>query len=193
MVHVNSALRLAQYETYPQRNTSRQRSATASADSATSQSAAPSTPAASASTTAASSNTAADDFRALFTSTLAPAAPATPGPTPSPTAESVFGANPWITTAGGTAPNGATYSYSPSYFATPATAAKVAQMVGGKVVAFNAIAGDGPFIQNQPNQMVQLPNGRMINAGLIASFYGHGYPQSYINTLIANEVNPTAT
>jgi hypothetical protein len=183
MVHLNSALRLAQHDSYTQRNTSRRSSATASADSATSPS-----------TTDASANTAAGDFRALFSGTAAPAAPATPASTPTPTAESVFGANPWITTAGGQGPNGVTYSYSPSYFATPATAAKVAQMLGGKVVAINAITGDGgPFVQNQPNQMVQLPNGGMLNAGIIASFYNHGYPQSYINTLVANEVNAIAT
>jgi hypothetical protein len=194
MVHLNSALRLAQHETYTQRNTSRRSSVTASADSATPKA-----------TTDASANTAADDFRALFTNKVAPATPATPAApaaqaapitpasTQPPTAESVFGANPWIANPGGVGPNGITYSYNPSYFATPATAAKVAQMVGGKVVAMNAITGDGPFVQNQPNQMVQLPNGGMLNAGLIATFYNHGYPQSYINALIANEVNATNT
>jgi hypothetical protein len=182
MVHLNSALRLAQHDTYTQRNTSRRSAATASADSAKTQS-----------TTDASANTAADDFRALFSGTPAPAASATSVPTPPPTAESVFGANPWIANPGGTAPNGVKYGYNPLYFATPATAAKVAQMVGGKVVAINAITGDGGFVQNQPNQMVQLPNGGMLNAGLIASFYDHGYPQSYIDRLISNEVNSITT
>jgi hypothetical protein len=166
MVHLNSALRLAHHDTYTQRHTSRPGAATASP------------------------KTAADDFLSLFSGKLAPAAPATPGPTPAPTAESVFGANPWITNAGGVGPNGITYSYNPSYFATPATAAKVAQLVGGKVVPINSITGDGgPFVQNQPNLMVQLPNGRMLNAGIIASFYTHGYPQSYIDRLVSNEIN----
>jgi len=184
MVHVNSALRLAQHDTYVQRTTARRSAAAASADSAKTQATAPST-------TGASANTAADDFRALFTSNSQPAAPATPAPAPPPTAESVFGANPWIANPGGQGPNGITYGYNPIYFATPATAAKVAQMVGGKVVATNAITPFGPFTQNQPNQMVQLPNGRMINAGVIADFYNHGYPQQYINMMVANEVNET--
>jgi hypothetical protein len=63
-------------------------------------------------------------------------------------------------------------------------------MLGGTVVASNEFTGSaGPFSQQQPNRMVQLQNGRMINPGLIASFYTHGYPQSYIDRLIASEVN----
>jgi hypothetical protein len=185
MVHLNSALRLAQHDTYTQRNTSRRSAATASSDSAKAQP-----------TTDASANTAADDFRALFTNKAAAAAPATevtPAPTAPPTAASVFGASPWIMNPSGTDPNGVHYGYNPIYFATPATAVKVAQMLGGKVVAIKAIAADGGFTQDQPNQMVQLPNGGMLNAGIVASFYDHGYPQSYINTLIANEVNATNT
>jgi hypothetical protein len=183
MVHVNSALRLAQNDTYTQRNTARRASATASADSATPKS----------TTSAVSANTAATDFHSLFSGQPAPAALATEAPASPPTPESVFGPEPWITNPGGYAPNGATYSYNPIYFATPATAAKVAQMVGGKVVATNAITPFGPFTQNQPNQMVQLPNGRMINAGIIASFYTHGYSQQYVNMLVSNEVNDTST
>ena len=121
MVHLNSALRLAQHDTYTQRNTSRRSAAIA--HTATSQS-----------TPDASANPAADDFRALLTNTAAAATPATPAPTAPPTAASVFGANPWITNPSGTNPNGVHYGYNPIYFATPATAAKVAQMVGGKVV-----------------------------------------------------------
>jgi hypothetical protein len=89
---------------------------------------------------------------------------------------------------GGQAPNGVAYSYNPYYFATPSTAAKVAQMLGGKVVETNAITPFGPFQQNQPNEMVQLPNGRLINAGLVAEFYAHGYPQAFIDRLVAAEV-----
>jgi hypothetical protein len=194
MVHVNSALRLAQHDTYTQRNTARRGSATASADSTTSpatvQSAPKSTTVASGGT---STNTGADDFRALFSSNSLPPAPATPVAAPPPTAESVFGPNPWIANPGGQAPNGVTYGYNPIYFATPATAAKVAQMVGGKVVATNAITPFGPFTQNQQNQMVQLPSGKMINAGIIADFYNHGYSQQYINMMVSNEVNDTTT
>lgn len=104
-----------------------------------------------------------------------------------PTAESVFGANPWETNPGGTGPNGLTYSYNPYYFATPATAQTVANMLGGTVVSTNAILGNsgGPFDQSQPNLMVQLPNGAQVNAGLVAQIYTHGYPQSTINQMIA--------
>jgi hypothetical protein len=66
-------------------------------------------------------------------------------------------------------------------------------MLGGKVVATNAITPFGPFTQNQPNQMVQLPNGKVLNAGIIASFYDRGYSQQYINMMVANEVNDTTT
>ena len=45
-----------------------------------------------------------------------------------PTAQSVFGPNPWIANPTGSAPDGSSYNYNPMYFATAATAALVAQM-----------------------------------------------------------------
>jgi hypothetical protein len=91
-------------------------------------------------------------------------------------------------------PDGTLFSYNPWYFATPQAAAQVAQMLGGTVVASNEFTAPGsPFVQQQPNLMVQMPDGRTINAGLVASFYAHGYPQSYINTLIAAQINGTNT
>ena len=106
-----------------------------------------------------------------------------------PTAQSLFGANPWSTNPGGTGPAGS-YGYNPYYFATPATAAKVAQMLGGKVVAMNDITPiGGPIQQNQPNQMIQMPDGRLINAGLVAGFYDHGYTQQTVDKMIAAEVS----
>ena len=117
------------------------------------------------------------------------AAPAAVSTCPlAPTAQSLFGANPWSTKAGGTGPAGS-YSYNPYYFATPATAAKVAQMLGGKVVAMNDITPLGPFQQNQPNQMVLMPDGRLINAGLVAGFYDHGFTQQTVDKMIAAEVS----
>jgi len=104
-----------------------------------------------------------------------------------PTAQSLFGASPWSTGAGGTGVNGS-YGYNPYYFATPATAAKVAQMLGGKVVPMDAITPFGPFQQNQPNQMIQMPDGRLINAGLVAGFYDHGLTQQTVDKMIAAEV-----
>jgi hypothetical protein len=105
-----------------------------------------------------------------------------------PTAQSLFGANPWSSDAGGSGPNGS-YSYNPYYFATPATAAAVAQMLGGKVVTTDAITPYGPFKQDEPNQMVQMPDGRVINAGLVAGFYDHGYTQQMVDKMIAAEVS----
>jgi hypothetical protein len=132
------------------------------------------------------------DFRSLFTQKISPTATVPtpqPAPSPSPTAESVFGASPWLANPTGVGPNNTSYGYNPFYFGSPDTAAKVAQMVGGTVVQSNQFTGTGgAFTQQQPNQMVQLPDGRMINPGLIASFYTHGYPQSYVDTLVANEV-----
>ena len=111
-------------------------------------------------------------------------APATTSSDPrAPTAQSLFGPNPWITTAAA-----GSFSYNPYYFATPATAAKVAQMLGGKVVAMDAITPFGPFQQNQPNQMIQMPDGRLINAGLVAGFYDHGFSQQMVDRMIAAEV-----
>ena len=114
--------------------------------------------------------------------TSAPPAAAMTSPL-APTAQSLFGANPWMTGTGGTGPNGS-YSYNPYYFATPATAAKVAQMLGGTVVAMNAITPFGPFQQNQQNLMVQMPDGRLINAGLVAV-----YTQQTVDKMIAAEVS----
>ncbi|MBV8731957.1 MAG: hypothetical protein JO336_19285 [Acidobacteriia bacterium] len=86
-------------------------------------------------------------------------------------------------------PDGSEFSYNSIYFATPQTAAQVAQMVGGTVVASNQFtAPNGPYVQQQPNLMVQMPNGTLINAGLVASFYTHGFPQSMINSMIGNEI-----
>jgi len=107
-----------------------------------------------------------------------------------PTAEALFGANPWLANASGTGPNGS-YAYNPTYFATPSTAAKVAQMLGGTVVAVDAITPYGPFKQDQPNLMVRMPDGKMANAGLVAGFYNNGYTQQYVDRMIAAELNGT--
>jgi hypothetical protein len=149
-------------------------------------------------------NTGASDFQKLFTASAAnmpgfgatTTAPAvtigSPVANAAPTPESVFGANPWESNPVGRNPDGSYYSYNPLYFATASTASKVAQMLGGKVVAMNDFTAPGsPFVQQQPNMMVQMPDGRLINAGLVAAFYTHGYPQSYIDGLIQQQINGT--
>jgi hypothetical protein len=101
----------------------------------------------------------------------------------------LFGANPWVADPTGSGPTGVT-NYNPIYFATQQTAETVAQMVGGTVVSANEIttAPGSPFQQNQPNLMVQLPNGGQINPGLVADIYTHGWNQSFENQQVANEV-----
>jgi len=113
------------------------------------------------------------------------AAPATTSQM-APSMESLFGDNPWVSNAGGSGPYG-DYGYNKEYFATAATAAKVAQMLGGTVVQADAITPVGPFKQNQPNLMVQMPNGKLVNAGLVAGFYNHGYTQQAVDAMIASE------
>ena len=64
-------------------------------------------------------------------------------------------------------------------------------MVGGTVVQENDLTKntpDDPFSQAQPNEMVELPDGALINPGYIASLYTHGYANSMVNQAIANEV-----
>jgi hypothetical protein len=138
---------------------------------------------------AAAANSSIPDFRTLFMGNASQGAPE-PVKTqaPAPTAESVFGPSPWVTNPTGIGPNGV-YSMNPFYFATPQTAAKVAEMVGGTVVQSSQFTPNGgPFLQQQANQMVQLADGRLINPGLVASYYNHGFPQSYVDSLVANEV-----
>ncbi len=138
-----------------------------------------------------SSSSSAPDFRALFSGTVTPALTAPP-PNPAPTAESVFGPNPWVQNPTCQGPGGIMIAYNPFYFATPDTAAKVAAMVGGTVVDANVFTPNGgAFMQGLPNKMVQLPDGNLINPGLIASFYTQGYPQNVIDQMIANEVRNT--
>jgi len=105
-----------------------------------------------------------------------------------PTAQSVFGSQPWLAAPTGSNPDGTQFGYNPIYFATRQTAEQIAAMVGGQVVEQNAIAPNGTMRQQVPNEMIQLANGSVVNAGLIADFYDHGYPQSYIDMLIQNEI-----
>ena len=133
-------------------------------------------------------------FQALFSGKSSNTAVSAPNAgAAAPTVESAFGDHPWLDNPTGQYADGTTYGYNQQYFATPETAAMVAKMVGGTVVARNAItsAPGSPFQQQQPNLMVQLKNGAVINPGLVAGFYTHGYPQSLIDQMIANEVGNT--
>ncbi|MBI1848925.1 MAG: hypothetical protein HYR85_01135, partial [Planctomycetes bacterium] len=111
-----------------------------------------------------------------------------PDPHSIPTAQSVFGEHVWLDSPSGAGPNNSHWSYNPIYFATPETAQRIAAMVGGTVVEANSLAPNGPMKQLVPNQMIQLPDGHLVNAGLIADFYNHGYPQYYVDFLVKSEI-----
>ena len=129
-----------------------------------------------------------------------PAAPAPPVPSgPSATApvslasasamtaEALFGDHPWLDSPGGSGPGGSSWSYNPVYFATRQTAERIADLLGGKVVEQNALTPFGPLQQQVANEMIELPNGKVVNAGIIADFFAHGYPQSFVDRLLQLE------
>jgi len=101
----------------------------------------------------------------------------------------LFGASPWLTDPTGSGLGTVTH-YNPVYFATAQTAQTVAQMVGGTVTSTQVLtsAPGSPFQQDEPNLMVQLPNGGLINPGLIADIYTHGWNQGFEDQQVANEV-----
>ncbi len=126
------------------------------------------------------------------TETLA-ADPPAEGPVAPPTAEALFGQQPWLANPTESLPDGGVLSLNPWWFATPQTAARVAAMLGGVVVEKNDFTAAGsPVQQQQPNQMVQLPDGRLINAGIVASLYTHGFPQSFIDQVVDVPANLAA-
>lgn len=122
------------------------------------------------------------------------AAPAAASPAPADAtgdpAGPLFGPNPWLTDPTGSGPGPVTH-YNPVYFATPQTAQTVAQMVGGTVVSTDVFtsAPGSPFQQDESNLMVQLPGGGLVNPGLIADIYTHGWTQGFVDQQVANEVS----
>ena len=199
MAYVIPSIRMASRPVYTPRSGTRTASTTTAASSGAKpdfqtllnkQPTATTAAATSASTaTAATTTTAATQVHTIGSVMLGGAVsnPVVTEPVMAPTAESLFGPNPWISNPGGKGPAGS-YSYNKYYFATPETAAKVAQMLGGKVVATNDLTPYGPFVQNQPNQMVQMPDGRLINAGIIASYYDRGWSQQSVDAMIKGEI-----
>jgi hypothetical protein len=129
-------------------------------------------------------------LRQLFPGVSVAAEPV-PAPPAPPTAEELFGPSPWLANPTEKLPDGRELSLNPYYFATPETAAVVAGMLGGEVVEMNMFTAEGsPVAQQQPNQMVRMPDGRLVNAGLVASYYDLGLPQSYIDQLVADIESP---
>ena len=121
-------------------------------------------------------------------------ASAVPAPVPVPTAQSVFGPNVFLADPTESLPDGRSLSLNPLWFATPTTAAKIAQMLGGKVVESNDFtSAASPVQQQQPNELVEMPDGRRFNAGWIAGLYTHGNSQSYIDQTISDLVGHSVT
>jgi hypothetical protein len=90
-------------------------------------------------------------------------------------------------------------NYNPAYYANNATAQQIAQQLGGTVVQgdpFN-LSSAGPFSAPNAN-MIQLPNGRVIDAGTIAGYEQvWGDNPSMLQALINSEItgqgqNPAA-
>jgi hypothetical protein len=108
-------------------------------------------------------------------------------PNAGPTAESLFGPDPFVKDPGGHGPNGTSWHYNPAYFATRHTADIIAKMIGGTVVERNAICTSGPMIQDQVNEMIICADGHEINAGLVADIFNHGRCQSVVDLMFKQE------
>jgi len=128
-------------------------------------------------------------------------APVSPSPTPSPSAPKApnadwpypdLGPHPFMSSPSGSGPNGR-FGFNSTYFPTLATSKAIAQMLGGKVVPQNAIlsAPGSHFTQNQPNYMIELPNGNIINPGPIAQAIHLRQSRTMIDAIIDSEVNNT--
>lgn len=104
------------------------------------------------------------------------------------TAESLFGTDIFLKNPSG---HGGyhVWNYNPAYFATRQTADIVAKMLGGIVIERNDIcSGAGGLFQDQPNEMVQLPNGKLVNAGIVADIFNHESCQVMQNKLLQEAV-----
>jgi hypothetical protein len=103
------------------------------------------------------------------------------------------GPSPFMSNPTGNGPTGS-FNFNPTYFPTEATSEAIAKLVGGKVVAQNAMltAPGSHFSQNQPNYMVEMPNGNVFNPGFIAQAISVGQPRTTIDAMIYSEVNNTA-
>ena len=105
-----------------------------------------------------------------------------------PTAESLFGSEVFVTSPSGHGPNNTFWGYNPAYFASRQTADVLAKMLGGKVVERNAICPYGPMVQDQVNRMIVLPDGRELNAGLVADIFNHGRSRTQVDQMLKEEV-----
>jgi hypothetical protein len=100
----------------------------------------------------------------------------------------LFGPNAFDTNPTGHGPNSTSWGYNPAYFATRHTADVLAKMLGGTVVERNAICPSGPMVQDQTNFMIDLPDGRELNAGLVADIFNHGRSQQVVDEFLKSEI-----
>jgi hypothetical protein len=82
----------------------------------------------------------------------------------------------------GSGPTGS-FGFNPQYFPTQETAETIASMLGGKVVPQNVMltAPGSHFRQNQPNYMIEMPNGNVLNPGFIAQAISVHQPRAIID------------
>ncbi len=88
-----------------------------------------------------------------------------------------------------TGPNGYSSNMNPIYFADPATAQRMAQQLGGELFYGDQFGSPGSPTTFPNQALIRLPNGQVVNAGLVANTYNHGYSQNYIDMVLAGIVN----
>jgi hypothetical protein len=129
----------------------------------------------------------------------APAGQTSPAPTANTIDPSAWGNNPFVSNptgtnnyAAGSSPlAGQTTNYNPAYFATPQTAQQIAGAAGGTVTQGNDLtpSAGSPFTLNQLENMVTLPNGNTVNAGILANIYSNGYGSNITDNVLSNALN----
>lgn len=97
-------------------------------------------------------------------------------------------------------PDGQSWPLNSNYFATAETAFKMAGLYGtGEVVAVDAGGSGGPFGASAQEYQIRLQDGRLVNAGILASYYTRnpenlypGVADRMIRNLLASEAPTSA-
>jgi hypothetical protein len=88
-----------------------------------------------------------------------------------------------------TGPNGYSSNMNPIYFADPATAQRMAQQLGAELFYGDQFGSPGSPTSFPQQALLRLPNGQVVNAGLVANTYNHGYSQNTIDQILAGIIN----
>ena len=106
--------------------------------------------------------------------------PTTPAPvsTPARPADADFKPT-FRTVKGHNAMTGQDYGLNEIYFASQSTANWMAERFGAKVVSQPADGQGGPFSVPEPYLMLEFPNGKRVNAGILASLYRNNPPDQF--------------